>query len=106
MSTEQKPKKVKVGALWLRQDGSGNDYYSGVLDTTGQRIVIFKNMFTENPAAPTHIIYEDNRPPQEKGAAKSSGGKATPSKAKATSKAMKVEEAEEFPVVNESDIPF
>ena len=75
MSEENKPKNVKVGALWSRQSQSSNTkYLAGTVEIEHngekitKRVVVFKNNHKDTDRHPDYNMYE-SRPMAEKAAA-------------------------------------
>jgi hypothetical protein len=56
-------KEDELGALWQRTSGGGVEYFSGKIGD--QDVVIFKNK-SDNPKAPSHIVYR-SQPRQQPG---------------------------------------
>ena len=75
MSEENKPKNVKVGALWSRQSQSSNTkYLAGTVEIEHKgekitkKVVVFKNNHKDTDRHPDYNMYE-SRPMPEKATA-------------------------------------
>ncbi len=45
----------KIGALWLKKDKNGQDFFSGIIG--GKSVLVFKNKYKEANNHPDYLVY-------------------------------------------------